>query len=125
MTSATKGVKYQYQVAAIRSLGDLRTPVVGGKETMSFLGYRTPSIQDQARASVALDQREDRPLIGNARRTGQFEVAITALLERQEQRLDESALKWGIEKVIASGTMAAGSASRTLSSRSVRNWETI
>ena len=36
MTQATKGVAYRYPVEAIRSLGDLRTRVVNGKETMSF-----------------------------------------------------------------------------------------
>ena len=36
VTGATKGVEYRYPVAAIRSLGDLRTRVIDGKETMGF-----------------------------------------------------------------------------------------
>ena len=36
VTQARKGVAYHYPVEAIRSLGDLRTRVVNGKETMKF-----------------------------------------------------------------------------------------
>ena len=36
VTAARKGVDYRYPIEVIRSLGDLRTRVVNGKETMSF-----------------------------------------------------------------------------------------
>jgi Putative Ig domain len=112
VTSASNGVTYRYPVAATRSLGDLRTRVVAGKETMSFWDVERLRFKiDSGPAWLSIDESTGL-LSGTPDRAGRFEVAITALLERQEQRLDESALKWGIEKVIASGTMAVGSASQ-------------
>ena len=111
--TASKGVKYRYPVAAIRSLGDLRTRVVGGKETMSFWDVERLRFKiDSGPAWLSIDESTGL-LSGTPDRIGQFEMAITATLERQQQRLDESALKWGIEKVIASGTLAVGSASQS------------
>ncbi len=49
-------------------------------------------------------------LSGTPDRAGKRAVVITASLEREQQRLDEAALKWGIEKVVSSGTVAVGSA---------------
>ena len=112
VTTASKGIKYRYQVAAIRSLGDLRTRVVGGKETMGFWDVERLRFMIQSGpAWLSIDETTGL-LSGTPDRTGRFEVAITARLERQEQRLDESALKWGIEKVVSSGTIAVGTASQ-------------
>jgi hypothetical protein len=112
VTSASKGVKYRYRVAAIRSLGDLRTRVVGGKETMSFWDVERLRFKiESGPAWLSIDELTGL-LSGTPDHGGRFEVAITALLEREEQRLDESALTWGIEKVVASGTMSVGSASQ-------------
>ncbi len=112
VTSATKGTNYHYRVAAIRSLGDLRTRVIGGKETMSFWDVERLRFKiERGPAWLSIDESTGL-LSGTPDRVGSCEVAIAALLERQEQRLDESALKWGIEKVMSSGTLAIGSAAQ-------------
>ena len=49
-------------------------------------------------------------LSGTPNRAGKSAVVIIADLERDDQRLDEAALKWGIEKVVSSDTVAVGSA---------------
>ena len=42
VTAAKVGSEYRYPLSAIRSLGDLRTRVVDGKETMNYWDIETP-----------------------------------------------------------------------------------
>ncbi len=77
-----------------------------------LLGRRTAQVRDPARTAMADDRRGDRPLSGTPDRAGTAEVVVTATLERDARRLDEAALKWGVEKVVSSGTEAAGRASQ-------------
>ena len=117
VTSARKGAEYRYPVAAIRSLGDLRTRVVNGKETMNFwdverLRFRIKSGPEW----LSIDEATGL-LSGTPDRAGKSEVVITATLERDQQRLDEEALKWGIEKVVSSGTLTVGSATQSFVDR--------
>jgi hypothetical protein len=112
-TAATKGVEYSYPVAAIHSLGDLRTRVIDGKETMGFW--------DVERLRFAIQQGPDwlkidsnsGVLSGTPDRPGMAEVKIGVMLEREVRRLDESALKWGIEKVVSTGTETVGTATQS------------
>jgi hypothetical protein len=113
LTKAEKGVEYRHQVAAIRSLGDLRTRVVNGKETMNFwdverLRFRIEGAPHWLRIDEATGQ-----LSGTPDRTGTSEVVVSATLERDARRLDEDSLKWGIEKVISSGAQTVGSTTQT------------
>ena len=64
---------------------------------------------------MAFDRRGDRPAVGNARSRGEVGGGDHRDLERDQQRLDEAALKWGIEKVVSSGTVKVGSASQSFS----------
>ena len=113
VTRARQGALYRYPVAAIRSLGDLRTRVVGGKETMNFWDVerlrfdlkRGPQWLTIDRATGLLSGTPDRP--------GMAEVVVSATLERDVRRLEEDALKWGVEKVISASTEAAGSATQS------------
>ena len=52
-------------------------------------------------------------LSGTPDRSGTTEVVVSVTLERDVRRLDEEALKWGIEKVISSGTETVGSATQS------------
>jgi hypothetical protein len=104
------GADYQYQLAAIRSLGDLRTRVVDGKETMNFWDVEKPRYTlNQAPEWLKLDAATGR-LSGKPDRQGRVEVIVSATLDRPLHRLDEADLKWGREKVVASGTESYGSA---------------
>ena len=110
VTIARKGAEYRYPVAAVRSLGDLRTRVVNGKETMSFWDVERIRFRIQ-RGPAWLSMDEATGLLsGTPDRAGKSEVVITTSLERGEQRLDEEALKWGIEKVVATDTVTVGRA---------------
>jgi hypothetical protein len=108
VTEATKGVEYRYPVAAIRSLGDLRTRVVDGRETMSFWDIERPRFEIQRGPKWLTIDEATGVLSGTPERTGTTEVVVAVTLERNVRRLDEEALKWGIEKVISSGTEKVG-----------------
>jgi hypothetical protein len=111
-TRARKGVEYRYPVAAIRSLGDLRTRVQSGKETMGFWDIERPRFTIE-RGPAWLSINQDSGLLsGTPNRVGTAEVVVAVTLETASYRLDESALKWGIEKVLSSGTTAVGNATQ-------------
>jgi hypothetical protein len=52
-------------------------------------------------------------LSGTPDRAETAAVVVSVTLQRDVRRLDEQALKWGIEKVISSCTETAGSASQS------------
>ena len=113
MTVARKGKEYRYPVAAIRSLGDLRTRVVDGKETMNFWDVERPRFAIvQGPRWLAIDETTGL-LSGTPDRPGRAEVTVAVTLERDVRRLDEAALKWGIEKVVSSGTEAVDRATQS------------
>jgi hypothetical protein len=106
---AKVGQEFRDSISAIRSLGDLRTRVVNGKETMSFWDIERPKFTLlSGPAWLKIDERSGR-ISGtpNAVGTVEFEVQIT--LEREDRKLDEALLKWGQEKVLASNTDKVGS----------------
>jgi hypothetical protein len=112
VTGATKGVAYRYPVAAIRSLGDLRTRVVDGKETMSFWDVERLRFGIERGPRWLTIDNATGLLSGTPDRAGPAEVVVSATLERDVRRLDEAALKWGVEKVVSSGVETAGSATQ-------------
>jgi hypothetical protein len=113
VTAARKGVGYRYPVAAIRSLGDLRTRVVNGKETMNFWDVerlRFEIVRGPRWLSIG---RATGLLSGTPDRSGTIEVPVSVTIERDARRLDEEALKWGVEKVVSSGTDKVGGATQS------------
>jgi hypothetical protein len=108
VTRATNGVEYRYPVTAIRSLGDLRTRVVAGKETMNYWDVERPRFELERGPRWLTIDGETGLLSGTPDRPGPTEVVVAVALERGLRRLDEGALKWGIEKVISSGSETVG-----------------
>ncbi len=109
---AKVGEPYRYQLAAIRSLGDLTSRVVGGKETMSFWDIERPQFAiDRGPKWLKVD-KETGLLSGTPDRSGKIDVVVRAALERDVRRLDAEALKWGVEKVIATRTEKIGIATQ-------------
>ena len=112
MTGARKGVAYRYPVSAIRSLGDLRTRVVNGKETMNFWDVERLRFEiERGPRWLAID-RSNGLLSGTPDQTGETEVVVSVTLERDVRLLEEASLKWGIEKVVSSVSEKAGNASQ-------------
>jgi hypothetical protein len=111
-TDAVKGKEFQYQLATIRSLGDLRMRMVGGKETTGFWDIERPRFSlERGPAWLAIDKDTGR-LSGMPTAAGKAEVVVAVTLEREQRRLDGEALKWGQEKVISTGTETVGSATQ-------------
>jgi hypothetical protein len=112
VTTAASGVEYRAGVSAIRSLGDLRTRVVNGKETMNFWDVERPRFEIRQGPRWLTIDGATGVLSGTPDRAGPADVVIAVTLERELRRLDEEALKWGIEKVVSAGTETVGTATQ-------------
>ncbi|MBI3862531.1 MAG: hypothetical protein HY290_11615 [Planctomycetia bacterium] len=113
VAKAKAGADYEYQLAAIRSVGDLRMRMIEGRETMNFWDIEKPRFHlEKAPAWLKLDEATGR-LIGKPDTAQRAEVVITSTLDRPLHRLDEADLKWGREKILASGTESYGKAKQT------------
>jgi len=108
VTKAKNGTEYQYQVAVIRSLGDLRMRNVEGRETMSFWGIEKPRFRlERGPDWLNVDEATGR-LSGIPDTAGKADVVVSVTLERPVRRLNEDDLKWGREQVVFSGTENVG-----------------
>lgn len=103
VTTARKGAEYRYQLLVIRSLGDLRTRVVNGKETMNFWDIeRTRFVIERGPRWLTVDKSTGQ-LSGMPDGIGAIDVVVSVTLARDARQLDEEALKWGVEKVVSDG----------------------
>ncbi len=113
VVNARQGANYSYAVTGIRSLGDLRTRVVAGKETMNFwdvekLRYRI----ERGPAWLKIDEATGR-MSGIPDAVGKSEVVVAVKLEGNLRRLDEEALKWGVEKVVSTAVETVGNSTQS------------
>ncbi len=110
--TARVGTELKYQVAAIRSLGDLRLRVVEGKEVASFWDIEKPKfVLVQGPKWLQIDENTGM-LRGVPDAAGNTEVVVKVTLERPVRRLDEGRLSWGQEQVKEMATETVGSASQ-------------
>jgi hypothetical protein len=97
--AARVGAEFRYQVAAVRSLGDLRLRVVEGKEVASFWDIEKPRFAlVQGPSWLRIDESSGL-LRGVPDAAGNTEVVVKVTLERSVRRLDEGRLSWGQELV--------------------------
>jgi hypothetical protein len=107
---ARAGVEYRYDVSVIRSLGDLRTRVVDGREMMQYWDVERPRFQlEQAPSWLSIDSSTGQ-LSGTPERAGQYAVTIAVTLEREKRGLDPAQLQWGVEKIVDAGIEIVGTA---------------
>lgn len=117
VTAARVKREYRYSLAAIRSLGDLRTRVVNGRETMSFWDVEAPHFAlQQGPPWLNLDERTG-VLSGTPDASGSVPVAVTVTIDREVRTLDPQSLSWGIEKVVSTGTKRVGEATQQFTIR--------
>jgi hypothetical protein len=110
--AARVGAEFRYQVAVIRSLGDLRLRVVDGKEVASFWDVETPRfVLAEAPGWLRIDESTGL-LRGVPDAAGNAEIVVKVTLERPVRRLDEGRLSWGQELVKEVGTEKVGSATQ-------------
>jgi hypothetical protein len=113
VTAAKVGSEYRYALAAIRSLGDLRTRVVDGKETMNYWDIENPRFALQKGPRwLKIDERTG-VLSGVPKSPGKVVITVTASIDREARKLDERALSWGQEKTLSTSTQRVGAAAQT------------
>jgi hypothetical protein len=113
VTAARVGSEYRYALAAIRSLGDLRTRVVGGKETMNYWDIENPRFAlQQGPTWLKIDERTG-VLTGVPESPGKVVITVSATIDREVRTLDERALSWGQEKTLSTSTQRVGAATQT------------
>jgi hypothetical protein len=113
VTAATVGSEYRYALAAVRSLGDLRTRVVRGNETMGYWDVETPRFALAEGPSWLKIDETTGVLSGVPERPGKVVVAVTATMDRELRKLDEPALRWGQEKIVSTSRQRVGVAKQT------------
>ena len=98
--------------AESKSLGDLRTRVVEGKQTMNYWDVENPRFAlRQGPPWLTMDERTG-VLSGVPESPGQASVTVTATIDREVRNLDATALSWGLEKVLGTGTQRVGVATQ-------------
>jgi hypothetical protein len=112
VTEAKVGSEYRYTLSAIRSLGDVRTRVVDGKETMNYWDMEMPRFAVKEGPSWLKVDPATGLLSGIPDRPGKVEVVVIATIDRQVRSLDARMLSWGVEKVLSTGTQRVGVATQ-------------
>jgi len=111
--AAKVGAEYRYQVCANRSLGDLSARMKGNSQVSGYFDIEKPKFAlIQAPAWLKIDEATG-VLSGAPDAKGRVQVAVTATIDRQVRTLDEKALVWGNEKVLATTTERVGTATQT------------
>jgi hypothetical protein len=109
--AARVGTEFRYQVAAVRSLGDLRLRIVEGKEVANFWDIERPRFV-LVRGPAWLRIESSGLLRGVPDAAGSTDVVVRVTLERSVRRLDEGRLSWGQELVKGVATEQVGSATQ-------------
>jgi hypothetical protein len=112
VTDAKAGSEYRYPLSVIRSLGDLRTRVVGGKEAMNYWDLETPRFALQQGPPWLKIDAGTGLLTGIPDRSGKVAVVVTATIDREVRNLDARTLSWGLEKLLSTSTQRVGVATQ-------------
>jgi hypothetical protein len=112
VTDAKVGSEYRYSLTAIRSLGDLRTRVVDGKETMDYWDQEAPRFALKQGPSWLKIDAGTRVLSGVPDNPGKVAVVVTARIDREVRNLDAAKLSWGLEKIVSTATQRVGVATQ-------------
>jgi len=106
------GAEYRYQVCANRSLGDLSARMKGDEQVSGYFDLEKPRFAlDQGPGWLKIDEATG-VLSGTPDALGKAEVTVIATIDRKVRQLDEKALVWGIEKVLATTTERVGTATQ-------------
>jgi hypothetical protein len=112
VTDAKVGTEYRYPLSAIRSLGDLRTRVVDGKETMNYWDLEAPRFALKEGPPWLKIDASTGVFSGIPDSPGKVAVVVTATIDREVRILDAAKLSWGLEKVVSADTQRVGVATQ-------------
>ncbi|HZE98473.1 MAG TPA: hypothetical protein VE981_15680 [Planctomycetota bacterium] len=102
VTRAKAGVEYRYPLSAIRSIGDLRTRVIDGREVMNFWDIERLKFSVQSGPAWLKIDEKTGLLSGLPSGARNCEVVVAAAIESEARVLEEKQLVWGVEKVVSS-----------------------
>jgi hypothetical protein len=105
---ARVGDEYRYQVQAIRSMGDVRTRVIDGREVMNYWDVEQLRFRLEKGPSWLMIDEATGQLSGRPDRLGLVEVVVAATLQHEHRPLDPAQLQWGVEKAIDRRVETAG-----------------
>ena len=112
IATAKVGEEYKYQVGANRSLGDLSKRMQGGNETGGYFDIEKPKFAlAQGPAWLKIDEATG-VLSGTPAAAGKVKVAVTAVIDHNVRKLDESKLIWGQEKILSESVERVGEATQ-------------
>lgn len=101
VTKVKVNAEYKYPAMVVRSIGDLRTRVVDGREVMNFWDIERPKFTlAKGPAWLKIDEKTG-VLSGTPTSPGKVEVSVAVVIERTGRVLDEKSLVWGVEKVVS------------------------
>jgi hypothetical protein len=112
VTNAKAGSEYRYKLSAIRSLGDVRTRVVNGKETMNYWDLESPRFAVREGPAWLTVDPATGLLSGVPDRPGKVVMVVTAVIDREVRSLDTRMLSWGLEKVLSTAKQRGGVATQ-------------
>ncbi len=112
VASAKVGEAYRYLCAANRSLGDLRTRQIGGKEVAGFYDIEKPRFAIRQGPPWLKIDAETGELSGTPDAAGTAAVAVIAVIDRENRQLDDATLKWGNEKIVSDALERVGEATQ-------------
>src|SRR2546423_1567881 len=103
------GRSQTYEVHATRALGDLSSRTEDGWEVRGYFQIEHPQFAlEKGPAWLRIDPATG-VLSGTPEAAGPAEVAVTVTIDQSVRTLDESALKWGNEKVLGVERQRVGS----------------
>ena len=96
VAGAAVGQPYRYQLAAVRSIGDVRARGDGGK---AYWDVEKPRFQlVHGPDWLKMDEAGAGLLTGTPQAPGKAEVEVTATIDREVRTYDVNALMWGTDK---------------------------
>jgi hypothetical protein len=112
-TRAKVGAEYTYAPAASRSIGDYRTRYVKGQAVSAFYDIEQVRFAlEKGPAWLKIDPKTG-VLSGVPDAPGRAEVAVKALIEHPDRKVDENILSWGNEKVVSETMRQVGTSTQT------------
>jgi hypothetical protein len=107
--AAKVGAEYKYQVQSNRCLGDLR---VDGKGGTNFWNIEKPKFAIERGPKWLKIDPATGVLSGTPDAAGKADVVVTATIDHEVKKYDESALRWGVEKIASTKTETVGTATQ-------------
>jgi len=112
VVTARVGTEYRYQICTNRSLGDLSSRMVDGRQTSGYFDFEKPQFKlAQGPVWLKIDEMTG-ILSGIPDVSGSSEVTVTVIIDRQVRKLDEAELRWGREKLLSKEAEHVGSATQ-------------